>query len=227
MQLRNADLSSMSITVGDTLLASSQPDAHRNGKACRATVPLQDVAGRTIGMVDMQLTSDSSCAKRAESLRDQLRQWIASAASLSEPFLSASSPAEVLAQKLTLETLSRHPELLVLAFHATAPGDAVNRVIAINVAKFLGRPSDDVDQDVSRTGKMIVQVIPATHRMETHMPLRDARGSLIGALVTVYLWDKEAEAPEFIHRSMEIRDELQSHIPSLTALLRPETILAR
>jgi len=110
---------------------------------------------------------------------------------LLDPFIVSSSAGDSLAQKLTIDTLGKYPDLLILAMHVTAPGDTVNRVVAINQPKFLGRASDEVDHDVSKSGKMVVQMIPKTHRMEVHMPLRARDGSLVGCVVTVYLWKNE------------------------------------
>jgi hypothetical protein len=108
------------------------------------------------------------------------------------------------AQKLVDETLARHPDLLVLAFHVVIPGDDLNRVVAINTIqhpKFLGRPSDDIDTDTAKTSRTVVQVIPATHRMEVRMPLHDQGGKTIATLVTVYNFKDEEEAPELVRRS--------------------------
>jgi hypothetical protein len=194
---------------------------------CRALVPAHDATGTTIGTLRAAFAVSSratepDCRRRAETLRDRLGQVIPSSARLFDPFIVASSSTDILAQKLTIETLAKHQDLLVLAFHITPPGDTVNRVVGINQPKFLGRPSDDVDHEVATTGKTIVQVIPSTHRMETHMPMRAADGSLVGTLVTVYLWQNETETPELMSRSMRIRDELQLRIPSLAALVSRE-----
>lgn len=208
------------------VIASGQPmttlDAanHR----CQALVPLHDVSNTVIGTLRTEFISEGSagdpeCLRQAGDLRDELSQVIPSAQTLFDPFIVATSPNDVLAQRLTIETLANHPDVLVLAFHVTAPGESVNKVVGINQPKFLGRASDEVDHEVAKTGKTIVQVIPATHRMETHMPLRAADGSLVGTVVTVYLWRKEAEAAELMSRSMKIRDELQPRIPSLAALV--------
>ena len=190
---------------------------------CQAAVPLHDVSNVTIGVLRISFKSpgqvEAQCVRQAELLRDDLARVIPSAHVLFDPFIVASSSADVLAQRLTIETLTKYPDVLVLAFHVTAPGETTNRVVGINQPKFLGRASDEVDQDIAKTGKTIVQVIPSTHRMEVHMPLRAADGSLVGTLVTVYLWRQETDAPELISRSMKIRDELRGRIPNLTALL--------
>jgi len=190
---------------------------------CQAAVPLHDVSNVTIGVLRISFKSpgqaEAECVRQAELLRDDLARVIPSAHVLFDPFIVASSSSDVLAQRLTIETLTKYPDVLVLAFHVTAPGETTNRVVGINQPKFLGRASDEVDQDIAKTGKTIVQVIPSTHRMEVHMPLRAADGSLVGTLVTVYLWRQETDAPELISRSMKIRDELRGRIPNLTALL--------
>jgi hypothetical protein len=126
------------------------------------------------------------------------------------------------AQQLVDETLDRHPDLLVLAFHVVIPGDDLNRVVAINTIqhpKFLGRPSDDIDTDTAKTSRTVVQVIPATHRMEVHMPLHSQSGKTIATLVTVYNFKDEEEAPELVRRSQAIRDELAPRITGIDQLL--------
>src|SRR5260370_28955305 len=70
------------------------------------------------------------------------------------------------AQVLTEESLKRHPDALVVAFHAVVPGETVNRVIAINNSKLLSKPSDDIDTDTPLSSRTVVQVIPSPHRME-------------------------------------------------------------
>lgn len=219
---REAGNEDQKILAGDQPVTTLDIANHR----CQAVVALRSVSGEAIGVLHtifkFKTGARDDCRRQAEELRDELAWVIPSAQVLFDPFIVASSSTDVLAQRLTLETLARYPDVLVLAFHVTAPGETTNRVVGINVPKFLGRPSDDVDHDVAKTGKMIVQVIPSTHRMEVHMPLRAVDGSLVGTLVAVYLWRQETEAPGLISRSMKIRDELQPRIPNLSALLSRE-----
>ena len=230
--LLHPDLTSLSISVRDPESNQSRTlESHAAGidpsstkASCSQAITLLDTPGERIGEARLSFApavDKSECAAKSEQLAKELQEIIPSSKTLFDPFIVALKPDDVLAQRLTIETLKSHPDMLVLAFHVTAPGDTVNRVVGINQPKFLGRPSDDVDHEVARTGKMIVQVIPSTHRMETHMPLRAKDGSLVGTIVTVYLWHNESEAPERIAASMKIRDQLQSRIPSLEALLKP------
>jgi hypothetical protein len=126
------------------------------------------------------------------------------------------------AQALTERSLLRHPDVLVVAFHAQIPGESINRVVAINQAqwpKFLWRQSDDIDTDTAKTQRTVVQVIPATHRIEVHMPLHSSSGETIATIVCVWNFKDEEESPELMRKSQQIRDELAPGIGSLAQLL--------
>jgi len=126
------------------------------------------------------------------------------------------------AQALTERSLLLHPDVLVIAFHAQIPGEPINRVVAINQAqwaKFLWRPSDDIDTDTAKTQRTVVQVIPATHRMEVHMPLHSSSGETIATIVCVWNFNDEEQGPELMRKSQQIRDELAPGIGSLAQLL--------
>jgi hypothetical protein len=126
------------------------------------------------------------------------------------------------AQTLTEQELKRHPEVLVIAFHAQIPGETVNRVVAINQAqwgKFQWRLSDDIDTDTAKTQRTVVQVIPATHRMEVHMPLHTKTGETIATFVCVWSFKDEEDAPELMRKSQAIRDEIAPQISSIQQLL--------
>jgi hypothetical protein len=131
-------------------------------------------------------------------------------------------PLPNLAQAITDRALARHPDILVVAFHAVVPGDKINRVVAINRTlwqKFQWRPSDEIDTDTSVSSRTVVQVIPATHRMEVHMPLHNKDGATVATFVTVFNFKDEEEAPELIRRSQKLRDEIAPEITTVDRLL--------
>ncbi len=189
-------------------------------------LPLRDVSDTTIGALGVVFTySAGQPGERflddAVAMRDQLRLVIPKLETLFEPFTIGASPDDTLAQKLTAQALARHPDILVVAMHVTPPGGTTNKVVGINEPKFIGRDSDDVDTDTEKTGKVVMQVIPRTHRMEVHMPMLAADGSRVGTICTVYLWQDESQAADFLVRSLAMRDELRPQIPSYAALFRP------
>jgi hypothetical protein len=209
-------------------------------------VPLHDVSGRTIGTLGMVFRSKhadhgnnftrspyrnsllgagqgNEFLEIGTELRDQLQNIIPSIDTLFEPFIVAASPSDNLAMQLTIKMLSRHPDLWVLAFHVTPPGEKVNRIIAINVPKFLGATSEEVEEELSKNGNTLLEAFRKTHRVETHVPLRAVDGSLIGTLATVYLWQKETDTADMLARTIALRDELQKEIPNLASLMeRPQ-----
>ena len=126
------------------------------------------------------------------------------------------------AQMLTDHELKKHPDVLVIAFHAQIPRERINRVVAINQAqwsRFLWRPSDEIDTDTAKTQRTVVQVIPATHRMEVHMPLHTKTGETIATFVCVWNFRDEEEAPELMRKSQAIRDEIAPQITDISQLL--------
>lgn len=127
-----------------------------------------------------------------------------------------------LAQILAGQELKRHPDVLVVAFHAQIPGESINRVVAINReqwGKFLWRPSDGIDTDTAKTQRTVVQVIPATRRMEVHMPLHTRTGETIATFVCVWNFRDEEEAPNLMRKSQAIRDEIAPQITDISQLL--------
>lgn len=127
-----------------------------------------------------------------------------------------------LAQILTDQELKAHPDVLVVAFHAQIPGESINRVVAINQGqwgRFLWRPSDDIDTDTAKTQRTVAQVIPATHRMEVHMPLHTRTGETIATFVCVWNFKDEEEAPNLMRKSQAIRDEIAPQITDISQLL--------
>ena len=189
-------------------------------------LPLRSVTDDTIGALGVVFRystgqSEAAFLEDATEMRNRLREVIPSVAALLEPFTMGTGQGDTLAQRLTMQALARHPDLLVIAMHVTPPGGATNKVIAINEPKFIGRDSDAVDTDTEKTGKIVMQVIPATHRMEVHMPMLAADGSRVGTICTVYLWEDERKAADYFVRSLAMRDELRPLIPSYESLFKP------
>jgi iron complex outermembrane receptor protein len=189
-------------------------------------LPLRSVTDETIGALGIVFKysaaqSEAGFLEDATAMRNQLRAVIPTVATLFEPFTVGTGPGDTLAQRLTMQALARHPDLLVIAMHVTPPGGTTNKVIAINEPKFIGRDSDSVDTDTEKTGKIVMQVIPATHRMEVHMPMIAADGSRVGTICTVYLWEDESQAADYFVRSLAMRDELRPQIPGYESLFKP------
>lgn len=216
----NDDIQVMTTNV--PLAAPAKPKGH-----FEVLVPLRDVSGKSIGALGIVFDSSKGEDKNkfidtGTKLRDQLQNVIPSIETLFAPFIVTASPTDNLAMHLTMKELARHPDLWVLAFHVTPPGDTANRMIAINDPQYLGHQSEELEEVISKNGNTVLEAMPENHRVETHVPLRTADGRLIGTLATVYLWQNErTDIPDMLIRTIAVRDEMEKEIPSLAALVEP------
>lgn len=189
-------------------------------------VPLKDVSGTTIGTlaVVVSFSKDMDAKKKLASaveLRDEMEETTPSLATLFEPVTVAPSPGDAQAQCLVLKTLAHHPDLMVLALHVTRNGETVNKMIAINEPRFLGKPSEDSEYPLSINGNILLESFSKTHRLETHVPILTVDGTQIGTLATVYFWHDQREMPELLAKTIDIQRELQPQIASRDALYEP------
>ncbi len=207
------------------LSAPAMSDAHhpsflalKNEGCCRVSVSLMDTSAANIGILVLDFKAvdgqpDGTYLEKAAEIRNQLQEIIPKQITLFDPYTKGFDDTDTLAQRINNTLIARHPDINVVAIHLTAPGEKLNRVWGINRPNFLGRPSDEIDTDTEKTGRIVMQVIPATHRMEVHMPMLDRKGTLVGTLCTVYFWHDEREAGDLYARSLGVRDEARLLMP--------------
>ena len=181
-------------------------------------LPLHDATGAKIGVLSIAYSegqSEQYSSRLAQSvvIRDFLRLITPKRDTLFDPYMKGYDSTDTLAQRINQIFLARHPDVNVIAIHITAPGDTKNKVWGINRPNFIGRDSDEIDTDTEKTGRIVMQVIPATHRMEVHMPLMAPNGKLIGTICTVYFWRTASEAADFYGRSLGIMEEARKLTP--------------
>lgn len=136
---------------------------------------------------------------------------------------------KIYGQKLSDETMARHPELLSVTLHGVPPGQTdVYTMFAGSFPERIGNPDDPDDIDVSKKGITIVD--PRWHRTKDGpkkfvvlMPMRDAKGENIGLVVYAFKNpppdpDTSAHELDYLRKSTRLRDELGKKIPSYGAL---------
>ncbi len=187
----------------------------------RNSLPLLDDTGADVGVMSIVFASaPADRVTEATIIRDELRQVTPKRETLSDPYTKGYAADDTLAQRINQILLARHPDVNVIAIHLTKPGDAKNsgdaknKVWGMNRPNFIRRDSDEVDTDTEKTGKIVMQVIPATHRMEVHMPLLSPSGAVIGTLCTVYFWKTPGEAADYYGRSLGIMEEARQLTPA-------------
>jgi hypothetical protein len=139
-------------------------------------------------------------------------------------------PAQkIYGQKLSDETMAKHPELLSVTLHGVPPGMTdVYTMFAGSFPERIGNPDDPDDIDVSKKGITIVD--PRWNRTKDNpkkfvilMPMRDAHGANVGLVVYAYKNPPanphtSAEELAFLKKATVLRDELAKKIPNYNAL---------
>ncbi|MDB5451260.1 MAG: TonB-dependent siderophore receptor [Phenylobacterium sp.] len=124
------------------------------------------------------------------------------------------------AQALVDKTLAAHPDLRVLALHATPPASKQNVIIASSIGR-IGKKADEDDLSIIKTEKTIVEVNKTSDLLEVAMVARDAKGRNIGALGTVFPYKAGDDKAAREREALQIRDELARQIPANAALFKP------
>ena len=142
-----------------------------------------------------------------------------------EPAKNWTPPAyKIYAQQLSDELMAAHPELLSVTFHGVPPGmSKVYTMIAGSYPERIGNPDDPDDVMITELGITIVD--PRWHRTKDKvkkfvmmMPLRDASGETCGLLVLAYKNDVPRTEREYFVAASDLRDALQSKIPTYASL---------
>jgi hypothetical protein len=128
------------------------------------------------------------------------------------------SPAPF-AQKLVDEALAKHPEVILMAIHATPPGHK-NVIVASNFGR-IGKIGDEDDMRCINTGKSNLEVNETGKHFEDELVLQDTAGKTIGALAVVVNYKPGDDKVAANKLAEAIRDEMKKQLPSHSALFAP------
>ena len=117
------------------------------------------------------------------------------------------------AQKLLQDTLAKHPEVVIMAFHVNPPSSQTNVIIASNIGR-IGKVADDDDMNVIKTEKSNLEVNATGNHFEDECVLRDKTGKNIGAVGIVFDYKKGDDQKKLAAAAEKIRDEMSQSIPS-------------
>jgi len=124
-----------------------------------------------------------------------------------------SQPPKTYAQKLVNDTLAKHKEVVIMAFHVTPPNQSENVIIASNIGR-IGKKADEDDMRVIETGKSNLEVNKAGNHFEDELPLLDQAGNRIGAVGIVFDYKPGADKNKLVKQAEQVRDEMAQQIPS-------------
>src|ERR1700756_1292682 len=113
---------------------------------------------------------------------------------------------KIYAQELLDETLAKHPDVVILAFHVTPPGKTDNVIIASNIGR-IGKKADEDDMRVINTGKNNLEVNKAGNHFEVELPILDQAGKTIEAAGVVFNYKRGDNKAQLEETAERIRDE--------------------
>jgi hypothetical protein len=172
---------------------SQQPlvNVSRSGDALVVALPLLDASRRAVGALDVQYAYTAAADNKAlqtaaTAVRDELAHRISHVANLVEPAsYDARVPLNNYGQQLVDQMLAAHPEIQILALHATIPKTADNVIVASNIGR-IGKKGDEDDLRLIKSEKPNLEVNAEGNRFEVELVLRDVSGVNIGAVGVVY-----------------------------------------
>lgn len=186
---------------------------------------LQDVSHDPIGAVDIVFAHRRGQPARAHeatatAIQTEMSRHLISAANAFDPYpYDPKYREDTYAQALVDRTVRAHPEVIILAIHATPPGSSQNVIIGSTIGR-IGKKADEDDLRVIDKGETNLEVASNGKRFEVELPLNDARGQRIGALGVVTAYKTGDDKAGLRVRAERIRDEMAREIPQAAALVR-------
>lgn len=123
------------------------------------------------------------------------------------------------AQKLVDEALANHPEIILLAIHATPAGHK-NLIVASNFGR-IGKIGDEDDMRCIETGKSNLELNSTGKHFEDELILLDSSGKTIGALGVVFNYKPGDDKATMAKLAEQVRDEMKAKLSSEAALFGP------
>ena len=127
--------------------------------------------------------------------------------------VSATTEHNTYAQKLVNETLAKHKDVVIMAFHVTPPNQTENVIIASNIGR-IGKKADEDDMRVINSGESNLEVNKAGNHFEDELPLLDQSGNRIGAVGIVFNYKAGDDKQKLAKKAEQVRDEMSKQIPS-------------
>jgi hypothetical protein len=188
-------------------------------KGASVLTPLKDCEGSAIGALSVTFKGKAD-AKAAEVVRDHMARRIAHAGNLLDPWpYDPKFSDRTAAQALVDKTLAAHPEVIILAIHATPPGAKTDVILGSNIGR-IGKKADEDDLRVIEKGAINREVNDTGRRFEAEIPLNQADGKRIGALGVVFRYHAGEDKEALVKKAEAIRDTMAKEITSPAALVR-------
>ena len=186
-------------------------------------LPLLDMSGRPLGSLEVVAPGADVAAaeKAAVAVRDAIARRVSHIGNLlEEARFDTTTPVASYAQSLVDQTLAQHPNVVILALHATPPGNPDDVIVASNIGR-LGKKADEDDMNVIKTGVPKLEFNETGDRYEVELPLKDLSGDTLGAVGVVFNYKKGDDTGAHQAEAIAIRDALAKRISNPANLVEP------
>src|SRR5689334_12009694 len=137
-------------------------------------LPLLDASRRPLGILSVEYAKsggEADQAKRAAGIRDALARHISHFKNLSDQAqIDPAVPMDSYAQHLVDMEMAKHPEIVIMAIHASTPRNKDPGIIASNIGR-IGKKADEDDMRVIEKGTENREVDETGIRFEAEIPL--------------------------------------------------------
>jgi hypothetical protein len=177
-------------------------------------LPLLDMSHRSLGSLEVVVPgADRAAAEAAaRSVRDDIARHVSHIGNLLEAArFDATTQSPNYAQSLVDQALARHPNVIILALHATPPNSPDNVIVASNIGR-IGKKADEDDMNVIKSGVPKLEFNDTGDRYEVELPLKDLSGDTLGAVGVVFAYKKGDDTAAHQAEAIAIRDALASRI---------------
>ena len=123
---------------------------------------------------------------------------------------------KIYAQTLVNALIKERSDLLIIGLHGVAPGAKDSAIIACNLDHIGNLDSAD-DLAAGIEHKTLLEP-KSPEKFEIVMPLKDAAGAYIGAVVMIFKYRPADTELGMYQKALTIRDELAKQIPDFAAL---------
>jgi hypothetical protein len=201
-------------------------EVNRAGDRFEVEAPLLNTAGARIGALGVVFPyakgqDTKAYEATAKQIQSEIGRRILHNANAFEPYpYDPKFSDRTYAQALVDKILAAHPDLRVLALHATPPGSKQNVIIGSSIGR-IGKKADEDDLSIVKTEKTIVEINKTGDLLEVALVARDAHGRNIGALGTVFPYKAGDDKAARERQAVQIRDEMARQIPANAALFKP------
>jgi hypothetical protein len=169
---------------------------------------------RSLGSLEVVVPGADRAAAEAtaRSVRDDIARHVSHIGNLLEAArFDATTQSPSYAQSLVDQALARHPNVIILALHATPPNSPDNVIVASNIGR-IGKKADEDDMNVIKTGVPKLEFNDTGDRYEVELPLKDLSGDTLGAVGVVFAYKKGDDTAAHQAEAIAIRDALASRI---------------